>query len=364
MTVVLDHETLKGAMKHHSSLSLRIQSENLESTETGLPTPFPSPTQQLQGTEEAVDRPSKGRRVRFADSPQQASRRESRAKETCSTVEQRLIPGIDLRDRKDVCEHIFNHRTTTQHQPGACIGYLANDRLAHHLLEAQDRDAVAIQTQPAPVSSLATMIHPSKKLEVSVPDRLQLALRLARSVLQYHSTPWWRPNWNLSDVSYFEIDSDLSASLKTLHINTDLVSRTEKLAMHNVLSDIPTPPEDDEARIQSGIRNPTLFSLGAALIQIGTWQYFDVNDIVRVRKLASLPSVLGAKYASLTAKCVWCDFGAGDDLNDSELQLQTAIYETVVCELERLIGVLDGTRDGRGQGSHLRSLKPPIREGG
>ncbi|KAK4443481.1 hypothetical protein QBC34DRAFT_498984 [Podospora aff. communis PSN243] len=320
LRIVLNYEALEGALKHHSLLSLRIQSQNLSRNNTGLPTPESSPHQHLCESQSTAERPAKGRRVRFADSPHQASKREQPLKEPKST-------GMSI-----------------QHLQGACIGHLANDCLAHHLMTGHDRDSIAIQTQPASVSSLASLVSPTKKLEVSVPDRLHLALRLARSVLQYHSTPCWRPNWNLSDVSYFDIDSDLSASLKTLHIDTNLVPKTDMLAMQSVLSEMPTPPGDDEAQLQSGIRNPTIYSLGAALLQIGRWERFDTDNVVLIRKTARLESRLGPKYAALVAKCVWCDFGVGDDLNDS--RLQTTIYEMVVCELEQLIEVLEGKENG------------------
>jgi hypothetical protein len=327
---------------HRSLLSLRIQSQNLSHTKAGLLTPDSSPHQYLCERQSTTERLAKGRRVRFADSPHQASKREPPVKEPMSSEgEQKAISGPDLRDKEDVCEHVFSHRISIQHFQGACIGYLTNDCLVHHLMAGHDRDSVAIQTQQASVSSLASIVNPSKEIEVPVPDRLRVALSLARSVLQYHSTPWWRQNWSLSDVSYFDIDSDLSASLKTLHIDANLVPRTEKLAMHSVLSEMPTPPGEDEAQLQSGIRNPILFSLGAALLQIGRWQRFDTGNVALIRKTARLECSLGAKYTALTAKCVWCDFGVGSDLND--FRLQTAIYEVVVCELEQLVQVLDRT---------------------
>jgi hypothetical protein len=184
------------------------------------------------------------------------------------------------------------------------------------------------------------MIQRPNEHNISVHEQLRLALRLARSVLQYHSTPWWRRNWGLSDLSYFDIDAELSVSLSTLHIDAKLASNADTMAMQSVMTDMPTPPSDDDAQVLCGIRNVTLHSLGAALLQIGRWQALNTDDVVLVRKLAAKPSRLGPRYDELTAKCLYCDFGFGADLNKP--QLQGAIYESVVFELEEMVSMLEG----------------------
>jgi hypothetical protein len=160
-------------------------------------------------------------------------------------------------------------------------------------------------------------------------------------VLQYHSTPWWRRNWCLYDLSYFEIDLELSASLATLHIDANLVSRMDHMAMQKVLTQVPIAPLDDDADILCGIRNFTLYSLGVALLQIGRWECPDIEDIVVLRKAALKPLRLGPRYDELTAKCLHCDFGFGADLNKPHLR--GAIYENVAYELEQMVELLDGS---------------------
>jgi hypothetical protein len=229
-----------------------------------------------------------------------------------------------------------------QSQEEGCIGYLVStDNVTHQLMAAQDRESTAIQTRPYSPASLASIIQPSKDPGITVNEQLRLALRLSRSVLQYHATPWWRRNWNLSDLSYFDIDSDLSVSLATLHIDAKLVSRPDTLAMDKVLNDMPTPQSDDDAQMFCGIRNVTIHSLGAALLQIGRWETLDTEDVVLVRKAAAKPSRLGPRYDKLTTKCLYCDFGYGADLNKP--QLQGAIYDSVIHELEQIASFLEGT---------------------
>jgi hypothetical protein len=232
-----------------------------------------------------------------------------------------------------------------QSKKEGCIGYfVSTDNLTHQLMAAHDRESTAIQTRSSSPTSLASVIQRPNQQDIAVNEQLRLALRLARSVLQYHSTPWWRRDWDLSDLSYFDIDAELSVSLSTLHINAKLSSPGSIMSMHCVTAYIPTPPSDDDTQLLCGIRNVTLHSLGVALLQIGRWEAVDTEDLVLIRKVAAKPSRLGPRYDELTAKCLYCDFGFGADL--SKPQLQGAIYESVVHELEEMVAVLERGRAG------------------
>jgi hypothetical protein len=250
----------------------------------------------------------------------------------------------NLCQAKDVCQHVFEcAKSFNQSRREGCVGYLlSTDNLTHRLMAAQDKESTAIQTRPCSLANLQSIIQPEKEYNITINEQLRLALRLARSVLQYHSTPWWRRKWCLSDLSYFDIDSELSVSLSTVHIDVKLVSRTDHMAMQRVLTDTPPGPVEDEAQVLCGIRNVTLHSLGVALLYIGRWEALDPEDIVLIRKAASKPSKLGPRYDELTTKCLYCDFGFGADLNKP--QLQGAVYENVVYELEQMVGLLEGSK--------------------
>ncbi|KAK4119060.1 hypothetical protein N657DRAFT_320617 [Parathielavia appendiculata] len=338
---ILEYEAISGDLRQHSLLFLRIRSEELSWVDLGLPPPVASSS---RSSFDAGEPPAKTRRVRFADSPSESSARLCQSSETdCQRRDQALPLARNLCQAKDVCQHVFEcAKTLYQSRQEGCVGYLVStDNLTHRLMAAQDKESTAIQTRPCPPASLASIIQPARETSISIHEQLRLALRLARSVLQYHSTPWWRRNWCLSDLSYFEIDEELSTSLATLHIDAKLVSRTDHLAMQGVLTQVPTAPLDDQAEMLCGIRNVTLHSLGVALLQIGRWECLDTEDIIAVRKAASKPSRLGPRYDELTTRCLYCDFGFGADLNKP--QLQGAIYENVVYELEQMVGLLEGS---------------------
>ena len=259
------------------------------------------------------------------------------------------MPEDDLCQAKDVCQHVFDHgRALHQSRREGCVGYLlaADDNLTHRLITAQNKESTKIQSGPCSMKSLASIIHPSKEARIGIHEQLRLAFRLAQSVLHYHSTAWWRRTWGLDDISYFDVDEELSVSLQTLHIGATLVPRIKPehdLEMDSVLANIPSIPLDDQddERLFYGIRNVTLYCLGAALLQIGHWETLDPTDIVQVRRAEAKPSRLGPVYDGLVKRCLYFDFGGYEpDLSNQELQ--AAIYGSVVCKLEEMAKVLGG----------------------
>ena len=58
-------------------------------------------------------------------------------------------------------------------------------------------------------------------------------------------------------------------------------------------------------------------------------------DFIAARNLANeVGNTLGSGYAAIVKKCLRCDFGCGEDLEDP--QLQARLYEEVVCKLDEL----------------------------
>ncbi|KAK3291113.1 uncharacterized protein B0H64DRAFT_435993 [Chaetomium fimeti] len=333
-TMILEYVAIAGNLKQQSLLFLRIRSEELSWVDIGLPAPIASP--------QPLEPPAKARRLTIADSPQSCPRTCTSPLARRHTSNEKL--AHNLCQAKDVCHHVFEcGKALHQSKEEGCIGYLVStDNLTHQLMASHDRESTAIQTRPSPPASLASVIQHPNQQEIPVNEQVRLALRLSRSVLQYHSTSWWRQNWDLSDLSYFDIDDELSISLSTLHINAKLSSPEAAMSMQSVTTHIPAPPSHHDAQLLHGIRNVTLHSLGVALLQIGRWEVMDADDLVSVRKAAAKPSRLGPRYDELTAKCLYCDFGFGADLNKP--QLQGAIYESVVHELEEMVALLEGGR--------------------
>lgn len=181
---------------------------------------------------------------------------------------------------------------------------------------------------------------------LDIVSQLQVAHRLVSAVLKFNSTPWLNEAWNVGDLAFFRQGDDLANSLQTLHFDKELihnVPRSEDCAM-----DVESPTSlvhlsIEDVQYKHGVRNVTLFSLGAALLAIGRWERVDHNDIEGIRRLASQRCYLGPVYQELTQKVLDCDFGQGRDLKKP--RLQEAVYEAVALELESMIASLDISRD-------------------
>ncbi|KAL0768906.1 hypothetical protein CaCOL14_008214 [Colletotrichum acutatum] len=192
---------------------------------------------------------------------------------------------------------------------------------------------------------------------LSIIDQLKLARDMVSAVVKFYSTPWLREYFTLRDLSFFQMSGDFSRCLRTLHLGFDFVQSSaaslpqsmegiEATAMPDSsdggLNEVETAAE--RAKLEYGIRNLTLWSLGITLLQIGRWSSLEApEDVLSVRKLSRQVPTLGPKYRDLTRKCLECDFGFGDDL--LKPRLQQAVYESAVCELSDMIKTLDVSDD-------------------
>ncbi|KAL7934247.1 hypothetical protein V8C35DRAFT_302121 [Trichoderma chlorosporum] len=198
---------------------------------------------------------------------------------------------------------------------------------------------------------LDNVMHMDDALDLTASDKLtivgqlRLAHRLVSAVLKFNSTPWLNEVWSVRDLAFFRQGEDLTMSLQTLHFGVELIHGGPDPgdSMMDVESQTSLTLSVEDAQYKHGVRNVTLYSLGAALLAIGRWERIDHNDIEGVRRLASQPCYLGPVYQELTQKVLDCDFGYGKDLKKP--RLQEAVYEMVVLELESMIASLDISKD-------------------
>ncbi|KAK7909079.1 hypothetical protein PG985_014957 [Apiospora marii] len=196
--------------------------------------------------------------------------------------------------------------------------------------------------------SLEQALDLSMERALTFIGQLKLARNVVTAVLKFHSTQWLKSYFGLRDFSYFMLQDSLDSSLDTLHVDYDFRDPSRSALDPSLAGDdndvemqCAPEPQDlsgvfEDARLKYGIRNVTLWSLGTVLLQIGTWSSATSPDkVLEVRKLSSQASALGPKYQQLTKKCLDCDFGYGDNL--ASPRLQQAVYESIVCELTRMI---------------------------
>lgn len=179
-------------------------------------------------------------------------------------------------------------------------------------------------------------------------QRLYLAKSLALAVLQFHATPWLGAKWRSDDIMFYSF------------ANPEPRQQEPRLVPH--LNAVITPTrlktgpigEADTSRSSllatSIAPNVLLFSFGVILLEIAYGAPFEMlqqpedivassddrfTDFITARRLADgVGTSLGAAFASIVRKCLRCDFGCGEDLDDPVLQAR--LYEDVVCKLGAL----------------------------
>lgn len=195
---------------------------------------------------------------------------------------------------------------------------------------------------------MSEALDQSAERSITIVDQLKTAREIASAVLKFNATPWLKEYFNIYDLMLYNTGHGLTTSLKTLHVVSDFTQMFLTQEQNNAAaSNLPTPIADDalqDAKLLYGIRNLTLWSLGAILLQVGQWSPLEsLEDVIAVRKLSMQALNLGPRYRDLTKKCLDCDFGYGDDL--TKPRLQQAVYEGLVGELNEMISTLDVEED-------------------
>ena len=243
--------------------------------------------------------------------------------------------------RKDFCD-LIKRRLRQPSQKSMCVAVLENTDRSKNFVYSPANVTCSTRRRAVSLEQLLTKMNAQGvSRKISLYERLRLAKTLAVAALQYHSTPWLRTCWRSEDVYFFGDEVVASQEPHVLtppHLNVRVRGPDGQLSRSSSF-----PPH-------TLARNPLLFSLGVILLEIAyssTLESFqrpnDLNNGRRdlyteffvARRLASSGhSDLGGSYHKIVERLVECDFGCGNDLSD--LQLQMALYNDVICPLERL----------------------------
>lgn len=248
----------------------------------------------------------------------------------------------NLSTRRDFCDYLRRWSCQSP-QVIPCAGLLETPDYCRYRIYPH---ASTVQTRKNKPTSLNQLLSSASKngLGLRIPqyEKLRFAKSLAMAVLQYHATPWLKMAWRSEDIFFFD-HNEQSVPEGKLHLTAPHVNVKVK-GPDGQLS------RSSTSAARSPVRNPLLFGLGIVLIEIantatleGLRQPSDLENgqenqyteyYVAKRLASSLGRDMGASYAKIVKKLLYCDFGCGDDLNDPELQ--TRLHKDVVCELDEL----------------------------
>ena len=172
-------------------------------------------------------------------------------------------------------------------------------------------------------------------------DRLHLALTLASTVLQLHTTPWLNKRWGKGDILFLrQLGGSRSPLIGQPHISKSFASRAITLPSHK-----------DKAPCSAGpmIRNKSMFDLGILLIELCFNKSLEelrepedldngkpnaYTDFSTANRLIQLVyNEAGNRYGDAVRRCIRCEFDQREETFESD-GFRQAVYQRVVAPLE------------------------------
>jgi hypothetical protein len=256
---------------------------------------------------------------------------------------------INLCQTKNMCHYIRGHHDAMRETANSrrCIGYLETPQMYKHRFYVREKQ-LRIERHVSKLHSIFDAMRCDVKNSLNMTDQVRLAHRASRAILQYNNTPWLNSRWRLYDMKFFGRKDDLNEdALKTLHVSSQLSPPKSDSTTGCHMEDIQETRDTVSDEIRYGINNVTLFFLGVALLEIAHWKPIedlmttrDSNDqVFAARRIASQPTFLGPVYHKIARKCLQGNFGTEPDLGQKNLQ--TAVYNDVICELESMLQKLE-----------------------
>ena len=259
------------------------------------------------------------------------------------------IIKINLCQTKSMCHYIRSHDEAMRETANVkrCIGYLETPQMYKHRFYVRERD-LRVERHVSKLHSIFDAMRCDIEDTLDITDQVRLAHRTSRAILQYNNTPWLNSRWRLRDMKFFGLKDDLNEdALKTLHVSSQLSPPKNDSTTRCFMEDIQGTQNTVSDEIRYGINNTTLFFLGVALLEIAHWKPIedqmttkDLNDeVFAARRISSQPTQLGPVYQKIARKCLQGNFGTEPDLGHKNLQ--TAVYNDVICELESMLQKLE-----------------------
>ena len=300
----------------------------------------------------------------YANSGSQSQRRGSNpTRQTVSLPEGRKVSfasdhrkhsvssySSDATEITDLCTML-----STSNESQGALGFLRDDQEGLHVVELAANSLLGYLKRHRIISLedvLTWRTNTSDESEKGMPTlsrrtRLTIAVTLANSLLQLHTSPWLGGVWGKSDIHFFEGEDG------TVHTQYPFLVRdfASRIALGTRGSSDSQVTLD---RTTSRSCNSSLLSLGILILEL--WfnqtiesrpfrrnflgpngkanEYTDFNTAQKWQEQALEEA--GMDFHNATRRCIYCAFGAvSQDLEDEELR--RAVYSEVVQPLQRIL---------------------------
>ena len=256
--------------------------------------------------------------------------------------------------------HNLCHTLNQSDRATSCLGYLMDEEY-HHIISRSTRDHV-LPRSTRKIATLGDLIRKQNEDKVfsaiTEPilcreERLRLALRMTKALLQLYSSPWLSRTWCKDDIYFFEDKSgnvrfDVPFLVTNFEPSASASTSAEKPTKPQKASLSPAKSEEYEST------RLTLLSLGILILELyfnksiescpwlGNYlgpngyknEYTIFNTAITWQKQALEEG--GIDLHNVTSCCIFGSFGMPmQDLGDRELQ--SAVHSNVIEPLERML---------------------------
>lgn len=248
----------------------------------------------------------------------------------------------------DLCVALKQYEGSAQDQTlRGHLGYLPGDEnICHMIYHSHDRKPSAEEIHDSiTLAELLKQQPPWGSHDIKRPQRLEIALVMAKVVLQLHSCPWLKDNWAKEDIYFFR-DQQAKIFLDSMA----LTSKFHPVKLATSLETL-TPAMSHSSRKRT---KASLLSLGVLILEM--WFNISIeschfrdrflgpdgaeNEFTRFNTAQKWQENAldegGIDFHSLTYCCIYGEFSTTkQDLNDEEMR--KAVYQEVVQPLERIL---------------------------
>ena len=245
----------------------------------------------------------------------------------------------DLRTIPNLCDHLISQPPGPVHY----LGFLQKSKTFKHFICAPFDQSHHVSNTKSLKDALVAAKASSEG--IPVPEKLNLAKLLALAVLQFHSTPWLKREWQSQDIVFFGIQDFAEDPLRMPYLKSRVLTQ-RNTTDQQVVSSTTGRECSNVTHLRSPVRNQTLYSLGVMLIELA----YDspLQDLKKPEDDQGDPHTLywaatrlgdrvwrelGPMYADAVKICLHGTFGASSELED--MRVQKAFFDEVVQKLEK-----------------------------
>lgn len=262
-------------------------------------------------------------------------------------------PLLDLCAVGRLCRH-FQRYLPEPVSTEPCMGFLEKSKTFKHFVYSSSAPLGPPHVEERRLKEILQEDYEKRRQKAWI-EKLNLARLLTLAVLRFHATPWLGESWSSNDIAFYstaETNTDGNTPLNAPFLNVNLPSSVSTLTGQI------THPDHlaSSSSAYSLAPNPTLFSLGVVLIELGydaplqalrqesdleggtSSQFTDFFTASRLGKLVS--KRLNSRYGKLVQRCLACNFGVGTELEAEDLQ--SAVVANVFNELDECLRIFDG----------------------